>query len=350
MKGAPLLPVFLPHAGCPARGEERCVFCDQRIQTGCGEAGCGADGGVEEPGGAELAAALDALRSTLAQRMEQGAPPVEVGFYGGTFTALPGDWPERFVRLAAGFREQGAVVAVRCSTRPDACAPGLLARLAGLGLETVEVGVQSFSDEALAACRRGYDGETAVAGCRAVRAAGLRLGVHLMPGLPCGSLRGFLSDAARCVELRAHSVRLHPCLALSGTPLARMHARGAFTPWPLAKALAACGTAVARLWEADVRVIRLGLTPEPALLAAIAAGPWHPAFGQRVRGRALYLHVASRVAAHVRAGLPRPDTLLVPSRHLADVIGWRRETAPRYAGLGLSVREHAENFFLLVRG
>lgn len=331
-----LLPVFLPHAGCPAGEEEgtsreRCIFCDQKAQSG------------QLP--RTLEENLSLLRDSLEALERLGGQPMDLGFYGGAFTSLPEGWPERFLALTAEYRTKGVVQEVRCSARPDACDPALLTRLRELGLSMVELGVQSFSDASLAACRRGHGAEAARKGSAAVRAAGLRLGLHLMPGLPGACVRSLLADVEECVSLRPESVRLHPCLVLKGTPLARLHEEGGYRPWPLEKTLAACGLAVLRLWRAGIVVARLGLAAEDSLLEAIVDGPWHPAFGQRVRSRALYLWIAE---AWMTAGRPR-GPLLVPSRRLPEIIGWRREMAPRYARLGLTPQAQAENFFLLPR-
>ncbi len=323
-----LLPVFLPHAGCPDGGV--CVFCDQRAQTG--------RHGLES-----LDARYTALERDLASLAEQDAGPLEIGFYGGSFTALPGEWPERFLTLAGRFRERGLIADVRCSTRPDACDPARLASLRAMGLSLVELGIQSFADEALDACRRGYDSATAEVGCRAVTGAGLALGVQLMPGLPGGDLASFLADVDRTATLGAAVARLHPCLVLANTPLAQRFAAGTYRPWSLDKALVACGMAVQRLWQAGTAVIRLGLSPEPSLLAAVKAGPWHPAFGQRVKSRALLMHVTAR---HLELG-GGPGELLVPRRHLSEIYGWKSETRQRHERLGLCIRVHDESFFLL---
>lgn len=71
-------PVFLPFAGCP----HRCLFCDQKAQTGTAPA--------------SLAAILATLEQGLIRARDQGEEPCELGLYGGTFTALPGDRPGVF--------------------------------------------------------------------------------------------------------------------------------------------------------------------------------------------------------------------------------------------------------------
>ena len=141
--GTRVWPVFLPHLGC----RWRCRFCDQHLQTGRPEAG--------------LTATHDTLARELAAALDSGRPPLEIGFFGGTFTALPEDWQHRFLDLARTYKERGLLTRIRCSTRPDALYPEGLAALKARGLELVELGVQSFDDAALAASGRGHDGAAA---------------------------------------------------------------------------------------------------------------------------------------------------------------------------------------------
>jgi histone acetyltransferase (RNA polymerase elongator complex component) len=269
---------------------------------------------------------------------------VELGFFGGTFTGLPGDWPERFLALAAEFRDRGVVGRVRCSTRPDAADPDRLARLAGLGLDMVELGVQSFDDAVLAASGRGYTGADALAACAAVREAGMDLGVQLLPGLP-GEQRGvFERDVAVTAGLRPQAVRIYPCLVLDGTPLAGMLRAGTYRPWTLARTVWAVGAALVRLWAAAVPVIRIGLAPEPGM--QVLAGPVHPALGQLCRSEALYAFVRGRIGL---LGWP-PAGLLVPRRWMSEFRGHGSGLVPRYARLGLApdrVRTWDRELFVL---
>lgn len=123
-------PVFLPFAGCPYR----CVFCAQDKQTG--------------RDGVELEKILHALEHDLDDALAAGRGPYELAFYGGTFTALPEPWPQMFLGLAMRYRERGLVTHVRCSTRPDCVDDFSLSMLRAQGLDMVELGIQSFDDEA----------------------------------------------------------------------------------------------------------------------------------------------------------------------------------------------------------
>jgi histone acetyltransferase (RNA polymerase elongator complex component) len=324
-----VLPVFLPFAGCP----QRCIFCDQTAQTGTPPA------------------PLEALHARLAQSLaalpQTPGPARELAFYGGTFTALPEPWPRRFLELARPHLDAGRIARVRCSTRPDAVSVPLLAELKQLGLSLVELGVQSFDDAALAASQRGYTRAVARQGCEAVLAAGLSLGVQLMPGLPGQGPEAFRNDVETAACFRPEITRLYPCLVLEGTPLAALWRAGGYAPWPLAETVEALAAALPRLWAAGARTARIGLAEEPGL--TVLAGPRHPALGQMARARALQLHVAGLLASRA-AGAPRPDVLLLPRALRGEALGQKNVHASGYAELGLAVAFWDEGDLALAQG
>lgn len=324
----PVWPVFLTWQGCPGR----CVFCAQHLQSG-------------QPV-RSLALVLDDMAAGLEAAGRAGRGPYELAFYGGVFTGLPDPWPLRFLDAAARLRARGLVTRVRCSTRPDACDPALLARLAAAGLDLVELGAQTFDDAVLAAAGRGHDAAAIRRAGREVRRAGLALGLQLLPGLPGHTPEGLARDAAEAAALAPELVRLHPCLVVAGTPLAEAYAAGRYVPWDLDTALNALAAALPVLWRAGARVARIGLAPEPGLAAAVLAGPRHPALGGRARARAL----CDLVAAEVRS-LARPVAgLAAPRRFAGQFFGHGRELVPRYESLGLppgAVRFEARDDFFL---
>ncbi len=311
--GGRLRPVFLPFAGCP----HRCLFCDQKAQTGTPPA--------------PLDEIRKGLEEALALAREQGRAPFGIGLFGGTFTALPDSWPERFLETIRPFRAAGLVTSVRCSTRPDAVEPAQLARLKALGLDLVELGVQSFDDAALAAAGRGYGGGAARAGCEAVQRAGLGLGVQLLPGLPGDRPGLFRRDVEQAARLAPHCVRLYPCLVLEGTELARLWRAGGYVPWSPARARVELSLALSRFWRQGVPVIRLGLAPEPGLAGRVLAGPAHPALGQEARSLALLDHVRRQIARLGR----RPCFLEIPAASQGEFWGQNARLEPAYARLGL---------------
>jgi histone acetyltransferase (RNA polymerase elongator complex component) len=324
-------PVYLSFQGCPGR----CVFCAQTLQSAAPPA--------------PLADILAAMEQGLEAARREGRGPYELAFYGGVFTALPAPWPERFLQAAVRARRAGIVSRIRCSTRPDACAPGLLAQLAGCGLDLVEIGAQTFDEAVLAASGRGHDAKAVGRAARAVREAGLELGLQLLPGLPGHTPAAFARDVAETCALAPSLARLHPCLVVEGTPLAGLYRAGRYAPWPLETTMAALAEALPPLWRAGVRVARIGLAPEPGLEAAILAGPRHPALGARVRARALCSLVSEEIAA---LGGP-PAGLEAPRRFAGELFGHAGELAGAYAALGLprtAVRfVDGDDFFLAAK-
>ncbi len=306
-------PVYLTYQGCPGR----CVFCAQPLQSGRA---------AEAPD-----AILAAMEAGLAEARAAGRGPYELAFYGGVFTALPEPWPERFLAAARRAREAGSVTRVRCSTRPDACAPALLERLAACGLDLVEIGAQTFCDPVLTVSGRGHDVAASIRAARAVRQAGLGLGLQLLPGLPGHTPDHLAADVAVAADLAPDLVRLHPCLVPRGTALETLYRAGRYQPWDLDTTLDALALALPVLWRAGIRVTRIGLAPEPAFLEALVAGPWHPALGSRVRARA---NLALLTEAFRDLG-GRPVGLTAPRRFSGELFGQARELGPAYAALGL---------------
>jgi histone acetyltransferase (RNA polymerase elongator complex component) len=328
----PIHPVFIPFAGCPAR----CVFCSQEDQSG-----------VLRKNDASLASAVLAEMARLASG---GKTPVELAFYGGTFTALPLELMEIFLAAANKLKEQNVISAVRCSTRPDCLSGELLQRLKTLGLNTVELGIQSFCAEPLAASRRGYSPATADLACHMAAEAGMTLGIQLMPGMPGMRREHFLHDVERCAAIKPAFVRLYPCLVLEGTTLAGLWRKNLFRPWPLELVLELLPKALLTLWKTGIKVIRMGLAPQKGLQERILAGPVHPALGQMLRSRALFELLADKICEFGPG--EEGYALHVPRRFQGEFYGQRKEMAKDYAGMGLSpdrVKWWDKDCFELVR-
>jgi len=258
-----IIPIFLMNRGCP----NRCCFCNERLTAG------------DRPERIEQDDFEAAVRSHLGTRKRKQGP-VQIAFYGGTFTALAEGEQRRLLELAAPFLASGAVESVRISTRPDGIDPEGLDLLAACGVRTVELGVQSFDDEVLKASGRGYDAAMAVEALGLLKARGFETGIHLMAGLPGEKHGSFLRTIDRTVAIRPDTVRIHPTLVLRDTPLAEAFRDGRYAPLTLEAAIEQCREALKRLTAAGIPVIRLGLqtTRELEQEGAVVAGPFHPAF------------------------------------------------------------------------
>ncbi|MBI9111115.1 elongator complex protein 3 [Maridesulfovibrio ferrireducens] len=308
-------PVFMPFMGCPSR----CVYCSQERQTGTGAKG--------------LNKIYQAITEDIpAFFSNSNRKPLELAFFGGTFTALPMEWQQRFLSAAKKHKENGFITKIRCSTRPDFIEFDNLTKLAESGMDMLELGIQSFSAHTLKRSGRNYSPETALKACKTVKKAGLSLGVQLLPGLP-GSAKGeFQNDIDRTISIQPDAVRIYPCLTVKGTALEKLYNAGKYKPWSLPRTEEELSFALLRLWNKKIHVIRLGVASEDGFQDNIVAGPVHPALGQLVRSKALYLFIRSR--------LPLLNSevkqVVVPSKYSGEFWGHKGTLKPLYSRLNIT--------------
>lgn len=312
-----IVPLFLPFMGC--QNSARCIFCAQDLQTG-------------ENSEFELETILLQAADILKKRKENNLPKAELAFFGGTFTALPEKAWQRCLEFAVYNTQEGLVNGFRCSTRPDALGDQRLGELISAGCSCIELGVQSFSNKALAASCRGYSGGTARTACAKVKAAGLQLVVQLLPGMPGLGHDLFLHDVREAIDSGADMLRFYPCLVLAGTKLAELWQQGIYKPWNLDETISVLATAWRMAQLAMVPVIRIGLAPEKSLEKAVLSGPSHPALGARVMARAL---LDSVLAAMKSNDIIQLDSLYVPKACQGFFWGHGRELAPFWNKIGI---------------
>lgn len=310
-----IIPVFLPFLGCPGH----CVYCAQDRQTGAGDS---------ENIRLILENAYAATSQLPACRQGEGR---ELAFYGGTFTAIPASDRSCCLNLLRRLREEKRITHARCSTRPDALVPSVLNELLLNGVDLVELGIQSFNDEALSLSRRGYLGKAAEEGCLKVQEARLQLGIQLLPGMPGSTPEVFLADVKKALSLSPSCLRFYPCLVPDGTVLARWYREGRYRPWTTEQTVRTLGEALRLAWQAEVSVIRLSVAPEPAFDSVLLAGPRHPALGALIQAEALLLSAEEAVN---RLGRP-PLQLTLPRFCQGFLYGDGGSLKTRWHELGL---------------
>ena len=127
MKKHAIIPVFIPHKGCP----NDCVFCNQRKITAR----------TDDVSPDDTRRIIDQWLSTLSE-----VETVEVAFYGGSFTGLPIDEQTSFLEVAEEYKKAGQIQKIHLSTRPDYIDIPILENLRAHGVDVIELGVQSFDD------------------------------------------------------------------------------------------------------------------------------------------------------------------------------------------------------------
>ncbi len=139
MKKHAIIPVFIPHRGCP----NDCVFCNQKAIT---------------------ARSADVSPEDVHNLIEQYLPTLEgrsletleLAFFGGSFTGIPMEEQSAFLEVASYYKKRGLIDKIHMSTRPDYINTEILDNLKRFDADIIELGVQSFDQEVLDASRRGH--------------------------------------------------------------------------------------------------------------------------------------------------------------------------------------------------
>ena len=258
-----ILPIFVPHAGCP----NDCVFCNQKRISG---------------------SLLPASAETVRAAVSAIAPGsgYELAFYGGSFTAMPEAEQEELLAATVPARQSGAVATLRVSTRPDAVTEEKLARLRRYGVETVELGAQSMCDEVLRRSGRGHTSVDTVKAAKLVKDAGFTLILQMMTGLPGSDDTRDIASARAIAALLPDGVRVYPTVILRNTPLYDLWRAGEYREHTVEDAVRVCARILSIFEDAEIPVIRMGLNPSDELSGGGAAGgAYHPALGELVRAR-----------------------------------------------------------------
>ncbi len=300
-----IIPFFIPHAGCP----HQCVFCNQKNITGKNT----------PPDPSSLP---ETIRSRL--RTARSAGPVQVAFYGGSFTALPREAQKTYLEAVRPFVDTGAVAGIRLSTRPDAVSENTAKFLKQFSVHTIELGAQSMDDSVLRLSGRGHSAADTVNAVRLLRKHAFIVGLQLMPGLPGDSRESFGDTIGRIAELRPDFVRIYPALVIRDTPLEELYRAGRYHPLSLAEAITWCRDAMLSLEKADVEVIRVGLQTTEALQkpGTIVSGPYHPAFRQLVDS-SIFLDKMRTILRH-QPHLTRSVSFAVHPSDVSSAIGQKR--------------------------
>ena len=265
-----IIPIFIPHLGCPFS----CVFCDQKSIAG-----------------AQRAPRPEEVEEIVLRALDECGGAPEVAFYGGSFTAIPQPVQDAYLTVTSRFLKDNKISGVRVSTRPDFIDKATVKWLGSHGVNTIELGAQSMFDEVLEASGRGHTAQDVYHASEIIRAGGCELILQMMVGLPGDSRQRALESGRRIAACSPHGVRIYPTVVVSGTELARRYAEGSYTPLALDEAVETCAELLLLFARAEIPVLRCGLNPSEDLAGQVIAGAYHPALGELALSRA-YLDLA----------------------------------------------------------
>lgn len=301
-----IIPLFIPHYGCP----HQCVFCSQVRITGH----------TTPVTPEEVSHTISRYLSMVEEERYW-----EAAFYGGSFTALPLPVMEALLRPASEALWAGKIQGIRLSTRPDCISGEKLELLGKMGVSTVELGVQSLSDEVLRRAERGHTAMDAAQAVSLLRQYGFQVGLQFMVGLPGETMAILRRSAREGVRLHPDFIRLYPVLVLEDTKLAAMYRNGTYMPLSMKEAVFRC--AYLKRWyeKHHVSVIRTGLqaTEELDRGTSCIAGPYHAAMGELAE-QYIWRHALLRALR----GFPYGEeiSILCNRRDRSRLMGHRRGT------------------------
>lgn len=269
MKKHAIIPVFIPHRGCP----NDCVFCNQKKITA-------RQGDVTAE---DLINTIEIYMSTLS---EMNLECIELSFYGGSFTGLTINEQNRYLKIAKEYKDNSVIDKIHLSTRPDYIDEEILDNLKSYGVDAIELGVQSFDDEVLLQSNRGHTSKAVYEACDLIKSYGFTLGIQLMAGLPGDSRESCIYSARETAKIKPELARIYPTLIIDDTELLEMYRRGEYTPLSLEEAVSISKEMYLILEEAGINIMRVGLKSTDIIneKGALTGDTFHPAFRQLVEG------------------------------------------------------------------
>ncbi len=260
------IPIFIPDLACPFT----CIFCNQKTISGV----------QDVPSPDDVKAIIEKHLATIPQNDSE----IELGFFGGSFTGLPLQMQKNYLLQVKHYLEMGIIKGIRLSTRPDFITEEILDMLKMHGVNTIELGAQSFDDEVLKASGRGHSAQQIIEASEMIIRRGFRLGLQMMTGLPGDTLEKTIHTAQSIVTCGASETRIYPVLVIKDTSLEVLYNKGKYEPLTLKEAVFRCAE-VFRIFEKNnIIILRMGLHPSEGLIekTSLIAGPFHVSFKELV--------------------------------------------------------------------
>ena len=283
MKKQYIIPIFVPHLGCP----NDCIFCNQKSISG-------------QKTNMTKEKAKKIIDDYLKSMTDENAQ-IEIAFFGGSFTAIETERQEELLQTAYEYVKSGKVESIRVSTRPDCINKEILKRLKKYKVKTIELGVQSANDYILKRANRGHTFEDVKKASKLIRWYGFKLGHQMMVGLPESTRIDEINTAKALVKLKPKMIRIYPVLVVKNTKLEEEYKQGIYEPLSVVQAVEICKEIVRIFADKKIDIIRIGLQNTDEISdpqnekSEVVAGPYHPAFRQLVESGMWYDAIVGKI-------------------------------------------------------
>lgn len=282
MKKQYIIPIFVPHLGCP----NDCVFCNQKSISG-----------------ESKQVTKEDVKKIIEEHLKyvKEDSKVEVAFFGGSFTGIEEAKQEELLSAAYEYIKQKKIASIRISTRPDYINKKILKRLKKYKVKTIELGVQSANDYILKKAGRGHTFKDVIKASKLIRWYGFDLGHQMMVGLPESTAVDEINTAKQLIKLKPKMVRIYPVLVIKNTKLEKDYRDGKYKPLTVTQAVEICKELVKLFAKKNIEVIRIGLQPTDTITnpesekSEVVSGPFHPAFRQLVESGMWYDVIVEKI-------------------------------------------------------
>src|SRR5467141_1440887 len=239
--------------GCP---HGKCTYCPGGPDVGVPRAYTGKEPAVMRAVENQYDPYLQ-VQSRITQLRSMGHPvdKVELILVGGTFPFLPRTYQEDFVKrcldalngVDSGSMEEAKNLAesanvknvgITVETRPDWSRIGHVDHMLSMGVTRVEIGVQTLYDDVYEKINRDHTVADVVEATQTLKDSGIKVGYHMMLGLPGCDARRDLDAFRRIFEdpdFKPDMLKIYPCLVTPGTQLYEEWKRGEYTPYTTEK-------------------------------------------------------------------------------------------------------------------
>ena len=266
----------------------------------------------------------DILRTHLEDLDRDNLPSRrELAFFGGSFTGIPLERQKYLLSAVQPWVLSGEIQSVRVSTHALFIDDMKLSLLRKNHVETVELGIQSTDEEVLKLAGRECPLDVIQSAVDKIHKTRFRLGLQLMPGLPGDNEEKFQKSVDNVISLKPSFVRIYPTLVIKNTGIFDMYQQGTYTPWSLERMIEAVKEAVVKFEQAGIKVIRVGLHPDPSLMESYVAGPFHPSFRYLVDSRIMRERMINMIRSLKQ--VPLSVTFRVPTRRVSLYLGHKKE-------------------------
>ena len=281
-----ILPVFIPHQGCPFT----CVYCNQYLITK-----------KKEVDLQKISQQIEAF-CFHNKNFEK-----EIAFFGGTFTNLKISEQLKFLEIVKPFLDEKT--GIRISTRPDFINDKKLIFLQKHGLTTLELGIQSFYDNVLFSSKRNYDSVIAINACNLIKKSKITLGIQLMPGLPDFSGKSLIETIKTTIMVKPEFVRIYPTLVLKDTYLEKLFRHNKYKPLELENTIDIIIQMLKEFKKYNIKVIKIGLHSDIDK-ESIIAGPYHPSLGELVKAKIIFREITKNYSESKTLVISKSDVSL----------------------------------------